>query len=174
MNTLLKAVATRFGYWGLVFAAVGSAMLAHQFTRLYYQAELSNLHRLHAQALADQRADDVETLRLAKQHGDELTGRLQKVESTLTKKQKELHDAIRTQTTGRACLSGSVVSLLNNSGSTDGSAHLPASTASPAAADGSAASDTAYASDRDIAEWAANARTQYDICRAKLNALIDW
>lgn len=133
-----------------------------------YDANLSAIKLDQERKVSAARADDIETLKLAKRHADALTLQLQVTESTLTKKQKELHDAIRTQTTGRACLSGSVVSLLNNSGSTDGSAHLPASTSGAATADGAAASDT------DVADWAANARTQYDICRARLHALIDF
>ena len=167
MSTLLKAIATRFGYWGLVGAAIGSAMLAHQVTRLYYQAEISNLQRGQATALATQRAADVETLKLAQKHGDTLTLQLQTTESALTTKEKELRNAIASKTTGRACLSGDVVRLLNGT-ATDGVADMPTPTASAAAEDGAAATDT------DVANWAANARTQYDICRARLDALIDW
>lgn len=167
MNTLLKAIATRFGYWGLVFAAIGSAMLAYQFTRLYYQAEISGLQRDHAVALADQRADDVETLKLAKTHGDTLTLRLQTTESALTTKEKELRNAIASKTTGRACLSGDVVRLLNGAPA-DSAPGVPAPTPVTAATDGAAATDT------DVAGWANYARTQYDTCRARLNALIDW
>lgn len=168
ITNLLRVFAMRFGMWGLIVACAGCSLLSWKAAHLYYQAQIATMERDQAQAVATARAADVETLKLAKRHGDALTLQLQVTESTLTKKQKELHDAIRTQTTGRACLSGSVVSLLNNSGSTDGSAHLPASTSGDAPADGAAASDT------DVADWAANARTQYDICRARLNALIDW
>jgi len=133
-----------------------------------YDADITALKLDQERKVAAARADDIETLKLARRHGDALTLQLQASESTLTKKEKELQDAIRTQTTGRACLSGRAVSLLNNAGTTDGGTHLPTPAASPAAADGAAASDT------DVATWAANARTQYDICRARLNALIDW
>lgn len=133
-----------------------------------YDADVAALKLDQERKVSAARADDIETLKLSKRHGDALTLQLQVTESTLTKKEKELHDAIRAQTTGRACLSGRTVSLLNNSGSTDRVANLPTPSASAAAADGAAASDT------DVADWAANARTQYDICRARLNALIDW
>lgn len=134
----------------------------------HYQAKVTALQLDQERKVSAARADDLETLKLAKRHGDELTLQLQVTESTLTQKDKELRDAIHKQTTGRACLPGSVVRLLNNAGITDGGSSLPAPAAGPAAADGAAASDT------DVADWAANARKQYDTCRARLNALIDW
>jgi prophage endopeptidase len=164
MNTFLRWANFLIGVCIAIFsAAISAAVVAS-----YYGTQIANLQRKQAEAIALARADDIETLKLSKRHGDALTLQLQVTESTLTKKEKELHDAIRAQTTGRACLSGRTVSLLNNSGTTDGSTHLPATSASTAAADG------AFATDTDIAQWAANARTQYDICRARLNALIDW
>ena len=133
-----------------------------------YDADIAALKLDQERKVAAARADDIETLKLAHRHGDALTLQLQASESTLTKKEKELQDAIRTQTTGRACLSSRTVSLLNNAGSADGGTHLPTPAASPAAADGAAASDT------DVAEWIDGARHQYDTCRSRLQALIEW
>lgn len=133
-----------------------------------YAANVSALKLDQERQVSAARADDLETLKQARRHGDTLTLQLQVTESNLTQKEKALHDALRTQTTGRACLTGRVVSLLNNAGTTDHADALPAPASSPAATDESAASDT------DVAQWAANARAQYDICRARLNALIDW
>jgi prophage endopeptidase len=140
----------------------------------HYKAQVTELQLDQERKVSAARADDIETLKLSQQHGDALTRQLQVTESTLTKKQKELHDAIRTQTTGRACLSGRTVSLLNNAGTAHASSDLPTPATGTAAADGATASDTAYASDQDIADWAANARTQHDICRARLDKLIDF
>ena len=159
-------------FWAILpylVAAAVSAELTHVFEKNHWQAKIANIQRDQAKAIADARAADIEALKVAKGHGDALTLQLQATESTLTQRERELHNAIRAQTTGRACLSGSVVRLLNQpTAAEDGVAHLPAAPPSPAAADGAAASDT------DVADWAANARTQYDICRARLNALIDW
>lgn len=151
----------------LVLAGTGAALSALLVVP-HYQAKLATLQRDQAQAQATARAADIETLKHAKRQGDALTLRLQTAESTLAKNQQELQYAIHTQTTGRACLSSGAVRLLNTAGSTDASTHLPAPTPGPVAADGAAATDT------DVATWAANARTQYDICRARLNALIDF
>ena len=154
-------------------AAGVSADVTYIIAKNHYTAKIAGIQRDQAQAIAAARAADVETLKLAKRHGDALTLQLQVTESTLTKRERELHDAIRSKTTGRACLSGSVVRLLNNAAGDDAT-NLPTSAAVAAAADGTAARDTSFATDTDVAQWAANARAQYEICRARLNALIDW
>lgn len=169
---------TWFERWGLtllalVAAATGAAMSALVLVP-HYQERIATMERDQARAIATARQADIDALKTANTHGNELTARLQRTESKLTHKDQELKNAIASKTTGRACLSGDVVRLLNPPAAEDRAAHLPTPTASPVATDGTAATDTAYASDRDIAQWVANARTQYDICRARLNALIDW
>ena len=162
---------TWFDRWGLsilglVASALGAALCALVLVP-HYQARIATMERDQARALASARQADVDALKAANVHGDELTLRLQRTESTLTQKDQELKHAIAFQTTGRACLSGDVVRLLNNP-TQDRPASVSAPTASAAAADGAAATDT------DVAQWANTARTQYDLCRARLNALIDW
>jgi prophage endopeptidase len=145
------------------FKTVAICLCAILFAQ-HYQEKVDALRLTQAQEVAAARAADVETLQLAKRHGDALTLQLQVAEASLTKKEKELHDAIASKTTGRLCLTGNVVRLLNDPAGDS----VSTPTAVPAAENGPAASDT------DVAQWANFARTQYDICRARLNALIDW
>ncbi|MDR2261770.1 MAG: hypothetical protein LBE06_12770 [Azoarcus sp.] len=44
----------------------------------------------------------------------------------------------------------------------------------PAPTRDAAIADARFASDLDVARWASNARTQYDLCRARLAALRQW
>lgn len=163
---------TWFEHWGLTLlgllaTATGAALSALVLVP-HYQARIATMERDKARDIATARQLDINTLKTANAHGNELTARLQLAESTLTHKDQELKNAIASKTTGRVCLSGDVVRLLNQPATEERAAHLPTPTASPVAADGAAATDT------DVAQWASNARTQYDICRARLNALIDW
>ncbi|WP_031436619.1 hypothetical protein [Methylobacter tundripaludum] len=98
--------------------------------------------------------------------GDTLSDRLAQTESHLTQKTKELSHALSKVTTGRACLNGAAVRLLNNTDN-DSSA-VPQTTGS------SAAEDAAVATDTDIADWIGSAKGQYESCRARLGALIDF
>lgn len=167
---------------GLVaLIAVGSAFvlgaaLGAYFGRAPLQVQIKSIQLKQTQAVAAARAADIAALQKAQALGDALTARLQATEATLTTQQKDLHDALQTHTTGRACLSGAAVRLLNASPQS-GAIGVPAPTASAAAAPGAAApdpADTSFASDTDVAQWAAAARTGYDTCRARLDALIDW
>lgn len=157
--------------WLLVLVAIGAAAAGATLTAAvlvpHYRERIATMERDQAQAEADARSADVETLKLSKLHGDALTLRLQATESTLSKREKELRNAIASKTTGRACLSGDVVRLLNGT-ATDNATDLPAPAPVAAAADGPAATDT------DVAQWISYAKGQYEVCRARLNALIDW
>ena len=72
-------------------------------------------------------------------------------------------------TTGRACLTGAAVRMLNDDPADYGAAPaVSPATGSSDAADGSAATDT------DIGQWVIAARARYATCRQRLDALIDW
>ncbi|MCK9636000.1 MAG: hypothetical protein M0R41_06955 [Methylobacter tundripaludum] len=98
--------------------------------------------------------------------GDTLSDRLAQTESHLTQKTKELSHALSKVTTGRTCLNGAAVGLLNNTDN-DSSAE-PQATVSPVTEDAAVATDT------DIADWIGSAKGQYETCRARLGALIDF
>lgn len=98
--------------------------------------------------------------------GDTLSGRLAQTEAHLTQKTKELSHALSKVTTGRACLNGAAVRLLNNVDT--GSGALLQATVSPVTEDAAVATDT------DVAGWIGSAKGQYETCRARLGALIDF
>jgi prophage endopeptidase len=71
---------------------------------------------------------------------------------------------IRRLTTGRPCLSASVVRVLNQPDNV-----LPG--AVPAAVAGNDAEDAGFASDTDVALWSRGARSKYNECRGYLGEL---
>ena len=151
-----------------VLVAAVSAAIAGGWMQSHYQARIAAMERDKATEITTARREDIRVINAAIGRADTLTQRLQTAENILSKRDLELKHAIASKTTGRACLSGDVVRLLNQSGAKNRGPDLPASTAITAAADG------AFATDTDVAEWANNARTQYEICRARLDALIDF
>ena len=102
--------------------------------------------------------------------GDTLTDRLIKAEADVKKITQEKNLEIAKLTTGRACLGADVVGLLNQptDATAPGLKPVPQTPGLSLAAGGSAATD------HDVATWISNARREYDTCRARLNALIDF
>ncbi|WP_292965952.1 hypothetical protein, partial [Novosphingobium sp. UBA1939] len=70
-------------------------------------------------------------------------------------------------TAGRPCLGPGAVRLLNGAGQPSAGA-VPQASGAPVAADGPVATDT------DVAGWIAGAQGQYETCRVRLGALIDF
>lgn len=108
-------------------------------------------------------------IQAAQARGDALEARLTIAAATRqTQAQEHAHEIARL-TVGRPCLNAGTVRLLNQPAGLGLQAPaLPAPAGEPAAADAPAASDT------DIAGWIDAARNQYDTCRDRLDALIDW
>lgn len=86
-----------------------------------------------------------------------------RLQSQLAKAKNELN----TLTTGRACLDGATVRLLNTQPGMAG-ADLPTPTPEPDTATAATATDT------DLAGWAATAASQYQACRERLTAIAQW
>lgn len=99
--------------------------------------------------------------------GDELSARLLKTESGLSQLAEEKDHEIRRLTTGRRCLDGAAVRVLNES-------TRAASPALPPAAGEPLRADAAFATDTDVGGWANQARSRYDTCRARLDAIGDF
>ncbi|WFP51395.1 hypothetical protein PL263_05040 [Methylomonas sp. EFPC3] len=98
-----------------------------------------------------------------KARGDALSNRLAHTESDLILRTLEVTRAVSKVTTGRACLGDAAVRLLNGAPRTV-----------PQAAGASVAESAAIATDTDVAGWIGNAQGQYETCRARLGALIDY
>lgn len=110
----------------------------------------------------------LDRLQQAQARGDALQARLATEETNRQTQAQEHEREIKRLTTGRPCLNAGTVRLLNE----------PAvglrTPALPAPASGADAADAAAASDTDVAGWIDAARRQYDTCRDRLGALIDW
>ena len=166
LNALLAA---------LVLAAVSALMaggggyaLGHRLAKADGDAALAKLQRDHATLETEAAESALARLQEAQARGDALEERLAAEEASRKTQAQEHAREIKRLTTGRPCLNAGTVRLLNESAGRTGAASVPAPASGIAAADAPAASDT------DIAGWIDNAQRQYDTCRSRLGALIDW
>lgn len=130
-------------------------------------AEIERIERAHAEQRARDAQAAAEEIAAATRRGNELAARVAAAEATRDTALQETQDALRKVTTGKPCLSGAAVRLLNESNGLK--AAVPAvSSGEPARVDATVATDT------DIAQWAANAIRSYDTCRGRLDAIADF
>ncbi|WP_180125639.1 hypothetical protein [Rhodoferax sp. BLA1] len=114
--------------------------------------------------------------------GDALTTALLTSQSQIDQLSQEAHRGIKNETTGRACLGGGALRVLNSAPGLRTQLTTTGSTAAaygPAAASADdagtqASSGDEFATDTQIADWAIDAGAQYEICRIRLDKLIDW
>ena len=118
-----------------------------------------------------------EVLQAANDRGDQLLNVLELRQADINQLAREKRDAINKVTTGRACLGGPALRVLNSAPglSVRGIAPTVGGTAAAGAA-AAAYTDIGdiVSTDTDIATWAVDAGAQYEVCRARLDALIDW
>ena len=127
-------------------------------------AEIDRIELAHANQRADDARAAAEEITAATKRGNELAARAAAAEATRDTALEETRNALRKVTTGKPCLSGAAVRLLNESGGLK-AADLPTPPGQPAGA------DAAFATDTDIALWAAHARRSFDTCRGRVDAL---
>lgn len=161
----------------LLCAALGAGV-AWPLARSPLQADIADLRAQFAgfrtaQAQAAAEAEQAAAARLleAQALGDELTSRLASAQARNDQIIKEKAHAIQAATLGRACLSERALRVL------DGAPGITVSHGNvgvPAPAGGAAAEDGAVATDTDIGVWITQAGRQYESCRERLDALIDW
>lgn len=174
MNPALVSLAPALPLWwrmarALVVAGFAALCFAAGWAAEGWRkdAAIDRLHRAHAEVRARDAELAAEDLRAAVQRGDELAARAAAAEAARDLALEETRDALRKATTGRPCLPGAAVRLLNHPAGLRPPA-LPAPAGEPAGADGGTASDT------DVALWAAFARRSYDTCRGRIAALADF
>ncbi len=157
MNPLLIAL-----FIGLA-AGAGSGWYV---TDAVLSVEIADMKTDQATALAE--AENLYRERFASEQarGDELSAQLSATETQLTQRTQEVSYAVSKVTTGRRCLDGAAVRLLNGAPRDDPTVR---ETASP-----SVAESGAVATDTDVAGWIGGAQYQYETCRARLGALIDF
>lgn len=101
-----------------------------------------------------------EALRKASTLNDALVAQVVRAERQMLEAERSANDEIRKLTTGRKCLDGRVVRVLNGSG---GGVSAPGG--KPVSAHESASSDT------DVAVWISGCKRGYDTCRGRLEAI---
>lgn len=146
--------------------ALSGAILGGFLTRAWYLHEIDTLRLQHAQEQHAVLLAQGSRVQATKQRGDELEYRLNNALAQAQKITRERDDALRKSTSGKDCLSAAAVGLLNSPGG--GAGAVPQTPGGADAENGAAATDT------DVAIWISYAIDQYDTCRARLGALIDW
>lgn len=93
----------------------------------------------------------------------------------------EISHALQTATDGRACLRGRALSLLSSAPGIRIAAPMPTAEPATVAKSGSPAADSIAASETETvitdtaaSQWIAQAGGLYEVCRLRLDALIDW
>lgn len=150
---------------GILLFVLGAG-LSWDYSANHYKAQISRINEAHAQDQSKADHAALERLQKAQALGDQLSGELSKTEAKLHKKEKELSDEIARNADGIVCLNSRLVGLLNAAQTADG--HMPQSALALDAAHGAIATDT------DVAGWINSAQKQYEVCRGRLNALIDF
>lgn len=173
MIPLPPALAGQIGSSGFKVVMFLLAMIASAAGGAYLMADHKDavIARMEADKAKDEAAvvaAGAKRLRAALALGDALFNQLADAEKDRQKTALEHQREIKRLTTGRPCLSADVVGLLNGTGQGNSAAGLSAP------ADGAAAEDGPFATDTDVAGWADNARRQYETCRDRLGALIDF
>lgn len=155
----------------IIAAGAGGYGLGSKTATARADAAIAQLQKAQADAETEWHRQANIELNAAIERGNTLSRRLSEAESALHKKNLEVHHEIEKATSGRACLSADVVRMLNRAGELPEAAGVPGAAGVAPAEGGAAAGHT---TDTMIAHWIANTKTQYGICRERLNNLIDW
>lgn len=163
MNPDLKSI----GVWLLVCALAIGAAGGWVVGRMPLKTQLAQLNAAHDRERVLQAAAALTALTEAQTRGDLLSSGLLTQQAHIDQLKAEKRHAITQATTGSTCLSEPALRLLNTApGLTV--AGLPQTTGSAVAAGERIATDT------DISFWVIDAGAAYQVCRARLDALIDW
>lgn len=146
---------------------------AHKVTQNHYTAVISKMQVGQAKEKAAAEKAAADQLRATQSLSDVLSSNLANAEyaiNTLTlEKTREIHH----YATGNICFNTDLTRVLNQPFGDYTTQSQTSST--PAAEDAAIASITAEPlTDTDLAEWIANAQGQYETCRGRLSALIDF
>ena len=150
-------------------------MLAWGGTGYYAGDHNRNNAWLAQQGAAERQAR--EALQAAQARGDALSTGLLTQQAQINQLKLEKHEALTLATTGRPCLGSPALRVLNTAPGIRISGLPPTTSGIVAAGEplGAAGGDsTWYSSDTDVARWAVDAGAAFEVCRARLDALIDW
>ena len=164
----------RFGFLQVALLALFCAALValgawagHSLGRAPLLVELADLRTLQAETAKLQALASARVLSDAQVRSDALTVRLADKQEQIFNLQRAAHASINQTTSNRPCLRADTVRVLNRTDGTTGT-DVPQTSGSAVAAGG------AFATDADVGHWAVDARAQYEQCRSRLDALIDW
>jgi len=140
---------------------------------------ISSLEKQHSDDIAETKQAALNRIQIANARSDALQTELEIAEQRLTITQSEVQREIQRNTTGRACLNQRTVSMLNSRTAERSATASMSTPISGSAADSQPiATDTNVedeaATDTDIATWANIVITQFNTCKARLDALIAW
>ena len=156
----------------LVGCALVGAVLAGGVQQLRIDAVELDLATLKTNVAVEQlAASEAAKARLtaAQERADALTQELLMHEQSLTQLKERKDHEIKRLTTGNVCFNAATVRLLNaTSKARNDAATLPPPTSEPVA------ESAAIATDTDVASYINIAQDRFEVCRAKLDALIDW
>ena len=161
--------AAAFLAWTL-FAGIAGWKTGREQAQARCTATIAALNIEETERLRLATQEVLERFRAAQARGDALEERLAEKSRTLELQTREHAREIKRLTTGRPCLNAGTVRLLN-----DATIRLSASPAGvPPPTGGTPAANAPAASDTDVAGWIDDAGRQYETCRNRLDALIDW
>lgn len=143
------------------------AWAGHSLGRAPLLVELADLRTVLAETAKLQALAAARTLSDAQVRSDALTVRLADKQEQISNSQRAAHASINQTTSNRPCLRADTVRVLNRTDSTAGP-DVPQTSGS------AAATGEAFATDADVGNWAVDAIAQYEQCRSRLDALIDW
>lgn len=182
MNSLMTWLGLDFtGNWViyacLAAATVGGAMMGWNIGRAPLQVQLAQQATAHATEKTRLAEHAAQTLQAAQVRGDALSVSLLQQQTKIYQLKADKRYAINQATTGQPCLNGPALRLLNGAPGLR-VRDLPPATGSAVAAgesSGAAGSNrTWYSSDTQVASWMVDAGAAFEVCRTRLDALIDW
>ncbi|MFZ6872853.1 hypothetical protein ACO0LF_12375 [Undibacterium sp. Di27W] len=160
-----------FDLLAVVFGMTIGAAATHVFDTAQIEttkAAMAGVKAQHSDQQAQAAQAALQRLQTANERADALQTALDVTEQRLSITKTELNREIQKSTTGRACLNGRTVGLLNRAAAGSEPATLSNASSGPVETNAGIATDT------DIATWINSAAAQYNVCRARLDALIDW
>lgn len=137
-------------------------------------AQLKLDHKAEELRIAEHAAD---VLKLASRRGDALSNALAESQAQIETLSREKRDVVAKVTTGRTCLNEPALRLLSTAPGIRVNGIAPAASG-PAAAGATVTpdpdADHVFSTDADITSWAIDAGAEHEVCRTRLDALIDW
>jgi hypothetical protein len=150
----------------LALAFIAGGFACGVFINAVRTAQIAGLEAAHAAQQTAVAHASLQRWQAAAARADAAESRLAQQASITQQTLKEKQRGLSSITTGRPCLSGPAVGLLNGTGLRLSAVPAPAGPPDPAAA--------AFASDTDVGGWIAAAQSQYEQCRDTRQALIEW